>query len=298
MPDGQTAGAGAAGAATGAGANAGAGAAGAGAAAGTPWYEGKAETSIIGLWDNKAWDKTDPAKIAIEASKAYGELNRHFGVPAEQLVKLPTRPDDPEWGNVWARLGRPAEAKDYDLAGIKYPHNNKDVEPELLEAARAALHKANVPKDAAPELLKGIIKHMSDEQAKAAAVNAGKNRLEIEALQKDWGKDFDFNRLTAAQGARRLGIDEGTLSDFENMVGYGKLMEMLRRVGANTSEDAWRDGGKGGTNFPTTRAGAQAEFERLSADQTWVNKVLAGSIAEKQQFEELMKRIGAEELAA
>src|SRR6185369_761088 len=76
----------------------------------TPWYQGKVDAETIGHWDNKGWKKDDPIAVAIEASKQARELQRHFGVPADQLLKLPKdTTDEAGWRAVRQRLGAPGE---------------------------------------------------------------------------------------------------------------------------------------------------------------------------------------------
>src|SRR5690242_976648 len=57
-------------------------------AAAAPWHQG-IDPLIIGHWQNKGYDLADPGKVALEATKQARELERHFGVPADQLIKLP-----------------------------------------------------------------------------------------------------------------------------------------------------------------------------------------------------------------
>src|SRR5580693_1633942 len=89
----------------------------AGGAAAAPWYQGAgADAETVGFWDNKGWSKDAPDKIAIEATKRARQLESHYGVPAEQLLKLPRADAGPEaWRSIHERLGAPKESKDYDF---------------------------------------------------------------------------------------------------------------------------------------------------------------------------------------
>src|SRR5512138_734393 len=93
----------------GAGAAAGAGDAGAGAAAAAgaakPWYDGL-DGETIGHWDNKGWKKDDPKALATELTKAWKGLEKHFGAPADQILRLPKdAADDAGWSAVRQGLG-------------------------------------------------------------------------------------------------------------------------------------------------------------------------------------------------
>ena len=82
----------------------------------TPWHTG-VEAEMLGHWQNKGWKTDDPKEVAVAATKQARELERHFGVPADQLLKLPKANDDAiAWNPVYQRLGMPVEPKDYDLS--------------------------------------------------------------------------------------------------------------------------------------------------------------------------------------
>jgi hypothetical protein len=100
-------------------------------------------------WQNNGWDK-DPVIAAIEASKSHRELQKFHGVPASQLVKLPKdAADEAGWKAVYSRLGMPAEAKDYDLSGVKRA-DGTDVDQALADTLRAALHRGRVARTRRP----------------------------------------------------------------------------------------------------------------------------------------------------
>src|SRR6266567_317094 len=78
-----------------------------GSGATTPWYEG-IDTEILGHAQNKGWKLDDPKAAFSEATKAARELQKHFGVPADQLLRLPaTTADEAGWKAVHSRLGVP-----------------------------------------------------------------------------------------------------------------------------------------------------------------------------------------------
>src|SRR5262245_12857628 len=238
-----------------------------------PWYEGKADAELIGHWDNKGWKKDDPAAIAIEASKAARELQKHFGVPADQLLKLPKAEDTAGWDAVHQRFGKPAEAKEYDLSTVKFA-DGAELEIGFVDTMRAALHKAHVAKDAAPEVVKAVVKYLGDADAAEAADFAARLQTDRTALQQEWGTNFEFNRLTAMQGAKRLGIDQAMVEAIEKVAGYRKTMELFHRIGASTNEDTFVTTSVDGA--VTTANGAKARIEELRADKAWVDRYLKG----------------------
>lgn len=260
----------------------------------TPWHEGKLDTDLVGHIQNKGWKLDDPIDVAVQATKAARELQKHFGVPPEQLLKLPKdTADEAGWKAVRERLGMPKEAKEYDFSGVKFK-DGKDVDAGLSDAMRAALHKVGTAKDAAPEVLRAVVNHLDGVEAAKASERAASIKSERDALTKEWGQNWEFNRLTAMQGARRAaGSDEGAaklIESMQNSVGYKATMEFWRKIGAGTNEDTFVDAGQG-AGAPTTRSGATARLNELKADKDWSARLLKGDAATKREFEGLMQLI-------
>lgn len=255
------------------------------------WFEGKADAETIGHWDNKGWKKDDPINIAIEATKQARELQKHFGVPADQLIKLPKADDEAGWRNVHQRLGTPAEAKDYDFSGVKWK-DGTEIEATFADAMRNALHSAFVPKDKASTVVKTVIDYLDGAEASEAAERAARLTTQRADLQKDWGANWEFNRLQAMQGARRLGLSEEGVTALEGQVGYKNVMEALRKIGAGTTEDTFVSIGPDG--HPTTRMGAQARLAELQSDTGWAQRLLAGEPTARREFDNLMLMIHGE----
>lgn len=271
----------------------GAAAAAAAAAAGAakPWHEGKADADIIGYWQNRGLKLDDPVAVALDMTKAAREAQKFVGAPPEQLLRLPKdASDEAGWNTVYQRLGAPADAKDYDFSGVK---NAAGLAPDaaLLDTIRATAASLRLPKDKAPDLAAAVVKHLDSVQAERTAATAAALATEKAELAKSWGPNADLNKLTAMQGAKRLGVDQDTVALLENQVGYSKVMEMFRKIGAGTSEDTFHDGG-GNTNV-VTRESAQARLNELTNDQAWGKRLLAGDAAARREFDHLSALIAA-----
>jgi hypothetical protein len=267
-------------------------ASGAGAGGAKPWYDG-IEPEILGHIDNKGWKKDDPKALVTEVAKAWKGLEKHFGAPADRILRLPEKPDDEAgWSAVRQRLGVPKEAKEYDFAGVKYA-DGSDLDQGFTDLMRSTLHKAGVAKDAAPEVLKTVVKYLGDADAAETAARTTRLNAERTALQQEWGSNFEFNRLTAMQGARRaLGSDDAAkqvVDAMQEAMGYKATMEFWRKIGSGTTEDTFVDLSKGGS--PTTRNGALARIAELESDPAWVKNYLAGGTKEKQEMASLLEQV-------
>lgn len=286
-PDGAAAGAGDGGGGQG---GAGQGGAGAGAGAAKPWFDG-IDAETIGHWDNKGWKKDDPKGLATELTKAWKTLERSIGVPPEQLLKLPKdASDEAGWNTVYERLGRPKEAKEYDLSGLKYG-DGQEVEAAFLDTIRSSLFKAGVRKDAVRQVAEDLIKYSDGNEAADSAERTAFLKAEREALQRDWGPNYELNRLNAMQGARRaVGSDDkaaAVVAAMEQAIGYRETMEFWRRIGAGTSEDTFHGGSTNGMS-PTTVNGAIARKAELMADKAFSTRYLAGEAAAVREMNNLL----------
>lgn len=258
-----------------------------------PWFDGiDAETR--GHWDNKGWKyQDDPKPLVTELTKAWKNLEQHFGVPAERLIKLPKdATDEAGLKAMRARLGVPAEPKEYDFSAVKFA-DGTELEAGFTDRMRAALHKAGVPKDVGPEIVKEVVGYLGDADKAELAERTAKVQTERAQLQKEWGTNYEFNRLTAMQGAKRLGVDEATVQKLENEVGFAKIMEMFRKVGAGTSEDTFQDNALV-NGIPTTKAGAIARRAELMKDSAWCERYLSGDTAAKAEMNNLLQVITGE----
>ena len=257
-----------------------------------PWYHGKVDAEIIGHWDNKGWKKDDPAAVAIEATKAARELQKHFGVPAEQLIKLPKDLSDADGMKpVYARLGVPAEPKEYDFSTVKF--GGQDLETGFADKMRAALHSAAVRKDAGPAVVKAVVEYLEAADAAEAAEATARKQTGIARLKDNWGKagmNAAINEARALEGANRLGLNQQQYEKICDAIGWDVGPELMRKIGVGTTEDTFHEGGTGGSHSPTTVQGAQARLAELQANPEWAAKLISkneGS-AEKREFANLM----------
>jgi len=257
----------------------------------TPWHAG-VDADILGTWQMKHYDLSDPKTVAIEATKAYNNAQQKLGHSPDFMLKLPTDQNDVAgWESVWQRLGAPADPKEYDFSSVKHADGSAP-DPALLEAVRQAAAAVRAPKERAGEIANALLKHLDGTKASQAAEAAAKLAAEKAELAKSWGTNAEFNRLTAMQGAKRLGVDEETVAKLENAVGYSKVMEMFRKVGAGTREDTFHEGSRGNAGgFPATAEGAQSRLNELIADRAWGERLTNGDAAARREFDSLTQMI-------
>lgn len=252
------------------------------------WHEGKVDAETLGYWQNKAWKHDDPVNIALEATKAAREAQKFVGAPPERLIRLPAdAKDEAGWKDVWSRLGAPKEAKEYDFSAVKRA-DGTPIDESLAETIRQAAFTNHTPKETAAAIAASLVKHLDGQKASQDAEAASKVAAEKAALTKSWGVNDAENRLTATQGAKRLGMTPEQIQALENTIGYAGVMEMFRKIGAGTSEDTFVEGSNGS---PKTSGSAQARLNELMADQAWGKRLLAGDVSARREYESLTEQI-------
>lgn len=261
----------------------------AGAGGDKPWFD-TFDADAKGYIQTRGLDKKTPTEAFTEAYKAHREAEKLIGAPANEIIRLPKDPNAPEWKGVWERLGKPVEAKGYDLSTVKRT-GDKPIGDALTDTLRNAAFEANLPKDAATRVAASVIKHLDAEAAAAAALATDKLNLEKTELKKNWGANEAANLVVAKAAVTALGIDPAAVSALENVVGYAKVMEMFRNIGAKIGEDRFVTAGGGANSGIMTREQAVSEKTELMRDTNWRDRYLKGGSEEKRKMESLNRII-------
>lgn len=258
-----------------------------------PWHQG-VDAEMLGHWQNKGWKVDDPKEIALAATKQARELEKHFGVPADQIIKMPKQ-GAPE-ADVKAfrqRLGMPADPKEYDFSTIK-DAAGQPIAQALSDTLRNSAHQAGLNKEAAADIARAVQKHIDDARAADAAITAGKLAEERTKLEQSWGVNKEYNHLMAMEGARRLGITPEAVAALEKTIGYAAVMDAMRKIGVGTREGDFIERGTGSNGNPTTREGAVARLAELKADPAWGKRLLDGDAATRREWQSLEQQIAGE----
>src|SRR6185437_11410215 len=208
------------------------------APAAKPWHDGM-PAEHLGIISNRGWDKLDAAGAAKAIVASYDEAQRKLGVPANELLRF--KPDDPAiMDGFFQRLGVPKDAKDYDLSAIKFKDGSA-LDDTFADRVRAAALKFHLPKEAA-------------------------------AVKKNWGQNYEQNRLIAQRAAQAMGFDAEIISTLEKAAGYDKVMGALLAVGQKIGEDKLLVMDTPAGRGVITREGAVAEKKKLMADPTFASR--------------------------
>jgi hypothetical protein len=251
-----------------------------------PWYQGVAgiDSELIGHFVNKGWDKLTAAEAAAHAAKAHRDAEKFVGAPANELMRLPKdASDEAGWKNIWKKLGTPDKSDDYDFSGIKRSDGTA-LDDAFAKQMKDEAFKLNLPKDTAAKMTEQFVKYQDNVRAAESAEQAAKLTEERQALQKNWGANFEANKFTAQRAAQALGVDPETVGLLEKHVGYSKVMDMFLNIGSKIGEDKFVSSGGNSSNGVMTRDQAIARKGELMADKAWTKSYLDGDAAKKREM--------------
>lgn len=252
------------------------------------WYDG-AEAEIIGHIQTKGWADKPANEAALAATRAHREAEKFVGKPADKLLVMPDVGDSDGWNNLYQKLGRPAEAKDYDFSTVK--RGEEALSQADQDFLRDQAFKLNLTKDRATEFAQAFVKRETDNLAASTAETTANLQAAKDKLKANWGANFDANKFIAQQAAAKLGVSPEEINALESVVGYDRVMEMLRNVGSKIGEDKWVANPNPSIPGVMTREQAAAKKEELMTDTAWVKRYNDGGKAEFREMSALVAMI-------
>ncbi len=232
-------------------------AAGAGGAA-KPFYEG---------WDEdlRANQRIVNAKDPQEIARAYVNAEKKLGVPADQLVRLPTKPDDKAaYAEIYSKLGAPAKAEDYKI-------ELGDQASEADKARGGRFAKAMFEAGPFPQaVVESALTFWKGELAAedASLLEASKTAVtDAEtSLKKEWGAAYAENAKAVGEAITKYGGPELEKELFAGQMGNSPaLARMLAKM-----VSAMGEGTGSGSGNPDTGAKAmtpdQAKAARITLE--------------------------------
>lgn len=253
-----------------------------------PWTASLADADARGFVELKGWDTPD------KAIASYRELEKHIGAPADRLIRLPEKQDDPAWGAIKEKLGfaAPAEASEYDLP---VPDGFTD---DYAAFARDTFKAIGLPKNMARALVE---KNNEWVQAQIAeqekAIERGVNEAQA-ALKAEWGGRFE-QTMTIARRAEEamkadLGVGEDEMLAMMNSAPRA-YYKMLAVYGSSIQEAPHISGDGSGTSplRQMSPEAAQARVNQLKSDPSFRQRYIDGDAEASREMTHLLTIIDA-----
>lgn len=229
-----------------------------------PWYAGFEDAALRGKAEANGWKSPE------DAVKNYATLEKHLGVPADRLLKLPEAADAPEWKEIRTKLGwpeAPAKPEDY---GIQAGEGGN---AEFATGMSKLLHETGISKDQAAKLVTGwdgIQKALMDAEA---ARLASEDQAGLAELRTKWGQQYDGSVALARRAGQELstvaGLTPEQLNAMEGAVGTAAFLRLFAAAGSQNNKEGAFHGAEGAgssTGVMMSPDVAKAEIERLKGD--------------------------------
>lgn len=234
----------------------------------------------------RAWALNKAYKDPATALESHFQLERLHGTPKERLLKLPEKDDSPEWGEVYDRLGRPKEAKEYD---IKAPEGLAD--DKFVDWAKSTFHEIGLPRKQAEKLNAKWNEYMSAATQAAQTAAAEKETAELASLRKEWGGAFEQNMAIFERAADSLGMSDDHLRGLKAAMGPAGAAKFVHGLGAKLG--AGKEGefvnGDGKNPRILTPAQARDQITLLRGDSDFTRRLSEGDAGAKSKWNELHK---------
>jgi hypothetical protein len=254
------------------------------APASAPWYNGFAP-DLKGYIETKGFPGDEKGVAALADS--YRNLEKHFGVPAEQLLKLPKdETDKAAWDKIHERLGRPAKPEEYELA---LPNGDNG---EYAKFISTAMHELGLTKKQAQALALKQNEFITAQESKDAEAYQATIKTQDAGLRATWGQAYDKNMQIAKGAFAELGVTTEVVDAMEEKMGYSKVMETFHRVGLKIGEDKFvTANGANGFNGAMSPAAAQARIDAIRTDPALANRYVNGDAALRAEMDNLHRML-------
>lgn len=138
-------------------------------------------------------------------------LEKHFGVPEDQLLRMPANDDVEGMAKIYNRLGRPETFDKYELPAIEgFPKLAPEVETRIKEEFhKAGLNQSQVEKLMQLEASIGLEQAKATQEAEAAELAASELKL-----KSVWGREYETT-LAQVQEFMVKEFDDETLDRLE-----------------------------------------------------------------------------------
>lgn len=246
-------------------------------ASGDSWYSGLPEETR-GLAEVKGW------KSPADAIQSYANLEKMLGADkaGRGLVMPKEDADSTEWGQFYDKLGRPSSPDGYQLP---IPEGESG---EFAKIAADKFHELGITAKQAESLAdwwNNNAQQMQESQMNMQAQNA---EMELQALQSEWGKEYDQNIEAARRATREFGLKEETLSRVEEAIGTGEMLKLFANIGKGLGESQFVDGSKP-SGMGMSPEAARVRLGQLKGDKEWSAKYLSGNADAKAEMDRLMR---------
>jgi hypothetical protein len=193
------------------------------------WYEGIPDETTKAFAKTKGW--ADVGSVV----KSYQELQK-FSTGAKDVMAVPDITDEKVMSDFYNKMGRPADAKNYDFA------ISDGDDKDSFDNYRDTAHKNGLTnqqaksfyEDRAEFMKQGKETHEANEK-----VDFAKN---MNDLKSKWGADYDANIADAKTGFKQLGFEPEKINVLAEQLGVNDTFLLFQKIGQIGKEGAFKTG--------------------------------------------------------
>ena len=212
--------------------------------------------------------------------KSYVSLESMLG---KNKVPIPDENASPEeWDKFYEKLGRPKTPDEYEikLDGVQ-------ANEEFLNNYKQWAHKAGLNKQQAAELAKHYAEFETQYVAKLQQDFINRVQEAKRNLANEWGQNYERNVKAAERALMAAANEIDGLQEWLEASGAKAdpvFVKLMHFFGRGLAEDTLKGGGRA-----IAPESAEAEIERLLADDDFKKKYLSGNKAAVEQITRLME---------
>jgi hypothetical protein len=197
-------------------------------------------------------------------ARSYASAAKMVGMDKAQVVALPAEGDEAAWKDVYAKLGRPEDAKGY---GFK-PPEGVQVDAKLQDSFASTAHELGLSTKQANALYAWWNGQAGEARTATAAQQAAAEQAATATLKTEWGAAYDQNLGLAKNALAHYGNDDVRAELEKSGIGNNPaLIKVFAKMGAQLSEDGLvGKGGSGGGGMINSPAEAKQQIAALRAD--------------------------------
>ena len=247
------------------------------------WHSGF-DQETVGWLDARGLTKLSEKEALPALVKGFRDTQKFVGTPAEKLLKLPDfdKADKVELDQFYNKLGRPAEAKDYN---IKVPEG---VPTEFSEWAKGMFHEAGVNSRQAEQIASKWNEYISGAEGQSKEAQQQQVKDQEASLKHEWGDAYDKQMSIAKNAATSMGFTPEKVDALQSALGYDGVMKMMASIGEKIGESGFVSGDSSTSfNGALTPAQAVSKISVLQGDKEWTAKYLAGNAEARAEMTRL-----------
>lgn len=237
------------------------------------WVDALPDAGIKEFAINKGYHKADLKDAVYNMLRSYQSQEKLFGADrAGRTIEIPDfeNPEAAESRNAfYNRLGRPLEAKGYDLG---LPETGVDADFEKW--ARDTFHGAGLTGQQANAIGKAWTAFAEAKSHEEQMTTQQRYAEEDRSLRQEWGAAYNDKLSRASSAAKAFGVSGETIDALQSVAGYGEVMRHFAAIAEAMGEHSFVSGESAGGAM--TPYDAQYELNKFYADKemqtAWTTK--------------------------